>query len=152
MYLDFIEFYYYNRLCIFYADRCCINFFCFHNDNENEPVEAHIPRHRDSKTKKPRHRDSKTKKPRHQETETNKPRHRDSKEFFQRTKSYDIKIPRWKSHDIEFLWNPDPYAPWYLIQAQTLGRISRSSPESLNPRPRASDLRPGPEFETSDRM
>ena len=69
-------------LCIHYADRCCINldnwnifqqhnwhnyawFFCFHDDNESEAVEAHIPRHRDSKTKKPRHRDSKTKKPRH---------------------------------------------------------------------------------------
>ena len=35
------------------------------SENENEAVEAHIPRHRDSKTKKPRHRDSKTKKPRH---------------------------------------------------------------------------------------
>ena len=32
---------------------------------ENEAAEAHMPRHRDSKTKKPRHRDSKTKKPRH---------------------------------------------------------------------------------------
>ena len=65
-----------------YADRCCINldnwsifqqhnwhnygwYFCFHDDNESEAVEAHIPRHRDSKTKKPRHWDSKTKKPRH---------------------------------------------------------------------------------------
>ena len=66
-------------------------------------------------TKKPRHRDSKTKKTRHRETETNKPRHRDSKAFFQRTKSHDIEIPRPKSHDIEFLWNSDPYAPWYLI-------------------------------------
>ena len=60
------------------------------NENGNEAVEAHIPRHRDSKT------------------------------FFQRTKSHDIKIPRLKnhdieiprpeSHDIEFLWNSDPYA------------------------------------------
>ena len=93
------------------------------SENENEAVEAHIPRHRDSKTKKPRyrdsktkkpqHRDSKTKKPQHRETETNKPRHRDSKAFFQRTKSHDIEIPRPKSHDIEFLWNSDPYAPWY---------------------------------------
>ena len=87
------------------------------SENENEAVEAHIPRHRDSKTKKPRHRDSKTKKPRHRdsktkkprhqnsktknprhrETETNKPQHRDSKAFFQRTKSHDIEIPRPKS-------------------------------------------------------
>ena len=36
-------------------------------ENENEAVEAHIPRHRDSKTKKPRHR----------QTETINPRHRD---------------------------------------------------------------------------
>ena len=111
--------------------------FCFHDDNESEAVEAHIPRHRDSKTKKPRHRDSKTKKlrhrnsktkkPRHWETETNKPRNRDSKAFFQRTKSHDIdiprlknddiKIPRPKSNDIEFLWNSDPYTPWYFSLA-----------------------------------
>ena len=32
------------------------------SENENEAVEAHIPRHRGSKTKKPRHRDSKVKK------------------------------------------------------------------------------------------
>ena len=43
------------------------------SENENEAVEAHIPRHRDSKTKKPRHRDSKAKKPRHRETETINP-------------------------------------------------------------------------------
>ena len=64
-------------------------------ENENEAVEAHIPRHWDSKTKKPRHRDSKatkpqhrdlgTKTPRHRETETNESRHRDSKAFFLRT-------------------------------------------------------------------
>ena len=115
------------------------------SENENEAVEAHIPQHRDSKTKKPwhqdsktekpRHRDSKTKKPQHQdsntkkpwhqETETNKPWHRDSKAFFQKTKSQDIQIPRLKKHDIEiprpksynikFLWNSDLYAPWYII-------------------------------------
>ena len=49
------------------------------SENKNEAVEAHIPRHRDSKTKKPRHRDSKTKKPRHRDSKTKKPRHRDSK-------------------------------------------------------------------------
>ena len=38
--------------------------FFFHDDNENEAVETHTPRHWDSKTKKPRDRDSKTKKPR----------------------------------------------------------------------------------------
>ena len=110
-------------------------FFCFHDDNENEAVEAHIPRDWDSKTKKPRHRDSKTKKPRHQdsgiktprhwEMEINKPQHRNSKAFFQRTKSHNIEIPRLKNHDIEiprpksydieFLWNSDPYAPWYSV-------------------------------------
>ena len=91
------------------------------SENENEAVEAHIPRHRDSKTKKPRHRDSKAKKPRHQETETINPWHRDSKIFFQKTKSrdieirrlkiHDIKIPRLKSHDIKFSRNSDPYVP-----------------------------------------
>ena len=39
------------------------------SENENEAAEAHIPRTRDSKTKKPPHR----------ETETVNPRHRDSK-------------------------------------------------------------------------
>ena len=78
------------------------------SENENEAVEAHIPRHQDSKAKKPRHR----------ETETINPRHCDSKTFFQRTKSHDIeipklknhdiKIPRLKSHDIEFPRNSDP--------------------------------------------
>ena len=111
----------------------CHNRFC---ENENEAVETHIPRHRDSKTKKPRHRDSKTKKPRHRDSKTKKPRHRemettkprprDSKAFFQRTKSHDIeiprlknqdiKIPRPKSHDIEVLWNSDPYAPLILYR------------------------------------
>ena len=114
----------------------CLTLIMWHNrfsENENEAVKAHIPRHqdsktkkpryRDSKTKKPRHRDSKTKKPRHRETETNKRRHHDSKAFFQRTKSHGIEIPRLKNrdmeiprpkrHDIEFLWNSDPYAPWY---------------------------------------
>ena len=113
--------------------------------NENEAVQTHMPRHRDSKTKKPRHWDSKTRKPqrrdfktkkprnqdqgtktpRHRETETIKPRHRDSKTFFQRTKSHDIEIPRLKnhgieiprlkSHNIKFLWNSDPYAPLMSI-------------------------------------
>ena len=62
------------------------NFFCFHDENENEAVETHIPRHRGSKTKKNRYRDTKTKKrdsgtktPRHREMEKFKPRHRDSK-------------------------------------------------------------------------
>ena len=118
-------------------------FFCFHEDNENEAAEAHIPPHRNSKTKKPWHRDSKTKKPQHRDSKTktprhrdlgsktprhwemekNKPPHRDSKAFFQRTKSHDIEVPRLKNHDIEilrpkshnikFLWNSDPYAPRY---------------------------------------
>ena len=39
-------------------------------ENKNEAVEAHIPRHRDSKTKKPQHRDSKTKKTFDQKTGT----------------------------------------------------------------------------------
>ena len=41
------------------------DFFCFHDDNENE-----VPRHWDSNTKKPRHRDSKTKKLRLQDSGT----------------------------------------------------------------------------------
>ena len=91
------------------------------NESENETVEAHILRHRHSKTKKPRHRDSKAKKTRHRETETINPRHPDSKTFFQRTKSHnieiprlknhDIKIPRLKSDDIECPRNSDLYAP-----------------------------------------
>ena len=47
--------------------------------NENEAVEAHIPRHQDSKTKKPQHRETETNKPRHRDSKTKKPRHRDSK-------------------------------------------------------------------------
>ena len=43
------------------------------SENENEIVEAHLPRHRDSQTKKPQHRDSKPKKPRHRETKTINP-------------------------------------------------------------------------------
>ena len=92
------------------------------SENENEAVEAHIPRQWDSKTKKPRHRDYKAKKTRNREMETINPRHRDSKTFFQRTKSHDIeiprlknhdiKIPRLKSHDIKFPRNSDRYAPW----------------------------------------
>ena len=83
------------------------------SENENEALETHIPRYRDSKAKKPRHR----------ETETINPQHRNSETFFQRTKSHDIEIPRLenhdidfprpKSHDIELRWNSDPYAPWY---------------------------------------
>ena len=45
------------------------------SENENEAVETHIPRHRDSKTKKLRDQDSKTKKPRYRESETKTPRH-----------------------------------------------------------------------------
>ena len=81
------------------------------SENENEAVEAYIPQHQDSKTKKPRHRDSETKKlwhrnsgtetPRNKETEKNKPLHRDSKALFQSTKSHEIKIPRLKNHYIE---------------------------------------------------
>ena len=71
------------------------------SENENEVVEAHLPRHRDSQTKKAQHRDSKAKKPRHGETETINPWDRDSKTFFQTTKSHDIEIPRLKNRDIE---------------------------------------------------
>ena len=41
------------------------DFFSFHDDNENEAVEAHIPRYQDSITKNPQHRDPKTKNPQH---------------------------------------------------------------------------------------
>ena len=91
------------------------------NENENEAMDARIPRHLDSKTKKPRHRNSRTKNPRHRERETTKPQHCDSKAFFQRRKSHNIEIPRLKNHDIgiprpknhdiKFLWNSDPYPP-----------------------------------------
>ena len=70
------------------------------SEKENEVVEAHIPRHRDSKTKKPQHRDFKAKKPRHRERETINPWDRDFKTFFPRTKSHDIKIARLKNHNI----------------------------------------------------
>ena len=50
--------------------------------NENEASEAHIPRHRDSKTKKPWHRDSKAEKPGHRDSKTKKSRHRVSAEFW----------------------------------------------------------------------
>ena len=40
------------------------------SENENEVGEVHLPRHRDSKTKKTRHRDCKTKKTRYQYLET----------------------------------------------------------------------------------
>ena len=43
------------------------------SENENEAVEVHIPRHRDSKTKNLRHRDCKTKEPRHPDCKTKKP-------------------------------------------------------------------------------
>ena len=43
------------------------------SENKNEVVEAHLPRHGDSQTKKPQHRDSKAKTPRHRETETINP-------------------------------------------------------------------------------
>ena len=72
------------------------------SENENEAVEAHVPQHRYSKTKKPWHRDSKAKKPRHRETETINPRHRDSKAFFQRSKSHGIEIPRPKTTKSRF--------------------------------------------------
>ena len=78
------------------------------SENENEAVEAHIPRHRDSKTKKPQHRDSKTKnardwdsktkKPRHRETETSKPRHRDSKTKKPRHRDSKAKKPQHRIH------------------------------------------------------
>ena len=71
------------------------------SENENEAMEAHIPRHRDSKTKKPRHRDSKAKKLRHRETETINPRHRNSKAFFQRTKKPRHRDSKTKKHDME---------------------------------------------------
>ena len=54
--------------------------------NENEASEAHIPRHRDSKTKI-------------HDIE------------IPRLKNQDIEIPRLKSHDIEFPRNSDLYAP-----------------------------------------
>ena len=104
--------------------------------NENEVVEAHIPQHRDSKTKKPRNGEKNPKKTATSkfdnwntmtEKQTNKRQHCDTKTFFQRTKSHDINIPRLKNHnieisrpksyDIEFLRNSDPYAPDGILSA-----------------------------------
>ena len=103
-------------ICLHYADRYCINFdkwnifqqhnwhnhswfFCLHDDNENEAVEAHIPRHQIPipknhdiqipKPKKPLHLDSKTKKPRHRDFGTKTP---DMEKW--RQISHDIVIPR----------------------------------------------------------
>ena len=108
------------------------------SENENETVEAYIPQHQDSKTKKPPYRDSETKKlwhrdsgtetPRNKETEKNKPLHRDSKALFQSTKSHDIKIPQLKKHYIE-ISRPKVgtsgscgiltiMPPWYLLNLE----------------------------------
>ena len=86
------------------------------SENENEAVEAHIPRHRDSKTKKPRHRDSKAKKPRHRETETINPRHRNSKTKKPRHRDSKTKKPRHRV-PVEF-W---PLCP--LISNQRLNNV-----------------------------
>ena len=72
------------------------------SENENEAVEAHIPRHRDSKTKKPRLRDSKAKKPRHRETETINPRHRVPRHFFRGQKSTRSRFQGWKTTTSRF--------------------------------------------------
>ena len=108
-----------------YADRCCINldnwsifqqhnwhnyawFFCFHDDNESEAVEAHIPRHRDSKTKKPRHRDSKTKKTRHRDSKTKKPQHWDSKTIKPRHRETKANKPLHRDSEAFFLEDKKP--------------------------------------------
>ena len=49
------------------------DFFCFHDDNKNKAVEAHIPW--DSKTKKPQDREFMTKKLRHRDSGTKTPWH-----------------------------------------------------------------------------
>ena len=67
------------------------------SEKENEDVEAHILRYRDSKTKKLRHGNSATKTPRHPEAETTKPRHRDSRAFFRERKVTTSKVPDWKT-------------------------------------------------------
>ena len=102
------------RLCIHYPDWCCINldnwnifqqhkrhnyawFFCCHDDNENEAVEAHI---HDIEIPRPKNHDIEIPRPKNHDIE------------IPRLKNHDIEIPRPKSRDIEFLWNADPYAPW----------------------------------------
>ena len=60
------------------------------SENENEAVEAHMPRHRDPKTKISRYRDSRSKKPRHQYSETEAPRLREKGTIV----NHDIVIPR----------------------------------------------------------
>ena len=108
------------------------DFFCFHDDNENEVVAAHIPQHRDSKNKKPQHQDSKTKKLWYWDLGTKTlyiEKHRQinhiimiPKRFFRgrkatisRLKNHNIEIPRPKNQDIKLLWNSDPHVPWWLM-------------------------------------
>ena len=117
MYLDFIEFiYYYNRLCIYYADRCCINldnwnifqqhnwhnyawFFCFHDDNESEAVEAHLhdieiprPKNHDIEIPRPKNRDIDIPRPKNHKIKIRGLKHHDIEKW--RQISHDIVIPR----------------------------------------------------------
>ena len=104
MYLDFIEsIHYSNSLMHHYADRCCINldnwsifqqhnwhnyawFFCFHDDNENEAVEAHI---HDIEIPRPKNHDIEIPRPKNHHIEIPRP------------KNHDIEIPRPENDDIE---------------------------------------------------
>ena len=60
------------------------------SESENEAVEGHISRHRDSKTKKPRHQDSGTEAPRDRETKQISQDIVIPRRFFQRAKSHDM--------------------------------------------------------------
>ena len=97
-------------LCINYADRCCINL-----DNWNIFQQHNWQIMRDffvftmiTKTRPWRHI--------YHDIEIPRPKSHDIE--IPRPKNHDIEIPRPKSHDIEFLWNSDPYAPWYKILIQ----------------------------------
>ena len=82
------------------------------SENENEAVEEHIPRHRDSKTKKPRHLETET-----INHDMGIPRH-----LFRWQKATTSRFQGWKTMTSIFQgqkattqlrWNSDPYAPWY---------------------------------------
>ena len=129
-------------LCIHYEDSYCIyldnwnilqqynwnDFAClflFSQLKKNEAVETHIPRHRDSKTKKLRDQDSKTKKPRYRESETKTPRHpeteaikrwyRDPKTFFSEDKK-----PRHRYSKAEKSRHQDSKTkkPWHRVSLE----------------------------------
>ena len=112
------------------------------SENENEAVEAHIPRHRDSKTKKPRHRDSKTKKPRHSFEKRRQISHDIviPRRFFRGQKATTSRFQDFKTTTSRFQGqkattsssrNSDPYAP-DRIPTEYQRNTSGTPPEQRN--------------------